>query len=59
MFAWIWRLLVAMAAPIAALFVSRNVLNFGAIETLAAVVLIIGFAIAAAGWTLRSPPHGP
>lgn len=54
MFAWIRRLLVAMEAPIVVLFVLRNVLNFGTIETFVAIVLIIGFVIAATGWTLRS-----
>jgi hypothetical protein len=59
MLAWIWRLLIAMAAPITALFVSRNALNFGTVETLIAIVLIIGFAVVAAGWTLRNPPRDP
>lgn len=53
MLAWIIRCLLLLAAPIAALFVSRDALNFGVIETLVAVILIVGFALAAAAWTLR------
>lgn len=59
MFAWIWRpLLVLLVASITAMFVSRGALTFGIIDALVAV-LIIGFAIVAAGWTLRTPPRDP
>ena len=58
MFPWIWRLLLLLAASITALFVSRGALAFGIIDTLVAA-LIIGFAIVAAGWTLRSRRRDP
>ncbi|TKW77008.1 MAG: hypothetical protein DI543_17960 [Bradyrhizobium icense] len=53
MLAWIIRCLLLLAAPIAALFVSRDALNFGVFEMLVAVVLIVGFVLAAAAWSLR------
>ena len=53
MLAWIIRCLLYLAAPIAALFVSRDALNFGVIEMLLTTILIVGFALAAAAWTLR------
>jgi len=56
MAAWIVRLLLFLAAPIAALFVSRDALNFGVIETLIAIVLIALLVLAAALWTLRRKP---
>jgi hypothetical protein len=52
MLAWIVRCLLFLAAPIAALFVSRDALNFGIFEMLVATILIAGFAIAAATWSL-------
>lgn len=53
MLTWIIRCVLFLAAPIAALFVSRDALNFGIVETLVAVIVIAGFALAAAAWTLR------
>ena len=53
MLAWIVRFLLLLAAPIAALFVSRDALNFGIIEMLVAIVLFVGLALAAAVWTSR------
>lgn len=53
MLAWIIRAVLFLAAPIAALFVSRDALNFGIVETLVAVILIVSIALAAAAWTLR------
>jgi hypothetical protein len=53
MLAWIIRGLFFVAAPIAALFVSRDALNFGIIEMLIAIILIVGFVMTAAAWTLR------
>lgn len=53
MLAWIIRCLLFLAAPVAALFVSRDDLNFGVVETLLAIVMIVAFAIAAAAWSLR------
>jgi hypothetical protein len=42
-----------IAAPIAVLFVSRDALNFGIIETLAAIILLTLFLLLAAFWRLR------
>ena len=53
MLAWIIRCLLFLAAPITALFVSRDALNFGVFEMLVAVILIVGFVLAAAAWSLR------
>jgi len=53
--AWILRVILVAAAPIAALFVSRDALNFGFVEMLVAVILIAGLAMLAALWTLRQP----
>jgi hypothetical protein len=53
--AWILRIVLIIAAPLAALFVSRDALNFGIVETLVAVILIAGAALLAALWTLRRP----
>jgi hypothetical protein len=58
MLAWILRLLLLLATAVTAMFVSRDALTFGIIDILVPV-LIICFAIAAAGWTLRSPPRVP
>ena len=51
------RVLLFIAAPITALFVSRDALNFGVMQTLIAVILIAAFCLAAAFWKLR-PPRG-
>jgi hypothetical protein len=53
MLAWIIRCLLLLAAPIAALFVSRDALNFGVFEMLVAVILMVGVVLAAAVWSLR------
>lgn len=58
MITWILRVILVLAAPIAALFVSRDALNFGIVETLVAVTLIAGFAVLAAVWSLRRPGAG-
>jgi hypothetical protein len=55
---WIFRVILVLAAPIAALFVSRDALNFGIVETLFAATLIAGFAVLAAVWSLRRPDAG-
>ena len=57
--AWIWRILIMITAPITALFVSRDALNFSVIETFVVVILIVGLVSVAAGWTLRRPPRDP
>ncbi|MDI1267259.1 MAG: hypothetical protein PS018_28760 [bacterium] len=50
----IWRLIMIAAAPIAALFVSQDALNFGLMQTLIAIILIAVASLLAALWTLRS-----
>jgi hypothetical protein len=55
---WILRVILVVAAPITALFISRDALNFGIVETLGAVTLIAGFAVLAAVWSLRRPDAG-
>ena len=56
MAAWIVRLLLLLAAPIAALLVTRDAPNFGVIETLIAISLIVLLVLAAALWSLRRKP---
>ena len=46
-------LLLTLPALIAAWFVANDGLNLSLIETIVAVTLIIGFAVAATGWTIR------
>jgi len=53
MLALIVRCLLLVAAPIAALFVSRDALNFGVFETFVAILLMVGVVLAAATWSLR------
>ncbi|MGY4174921.1 ribosome biogenesis protein Tsr3 [Bradyrhizobium sp. USDA 4518] len=50
------RLTLSLVLPalIAAIGYGAEVFNLGLIETLAAASLIIGFAVAAAGWTITS-----
>jgi hypothetical protein len=55
---WILRVILVVAALITALFISRDALNFGIVETLGAVTLIAGFAVLAAVWSLRLPDAG-
>jgi hypothetical protein len=55
MLGWIVRILFILAAPIAALLVSRDALNFGLVQTLMAIVLIVAFVGLAAAWTARGP----
>jgi hypothetical protein len=50
----ILRVLLLIAAPITALFVSRDALNFGVMQTFIAVILIAAFCLAVAIWKLRS-----
>jgi hypothetical protein len=56
MVAWIIRALLFLAAPVATLFVSRDALNFGVIETLVAIMLISLLVLAAATWASRRNP---
>jgi hypothetical protein len=51
MLSWIVRILFILAAPITALLVSRDALNFGLIQTMVAIGLIVAFVALAAAWT--------
>ena len=43
MLGWIVRILFILAAPIAAMLVSRDALNFGFVQTMIAMILMTGF----------------
>lgn len=47
------RILFILAAPITALLVARDALNFGLIQTFVAMLLVVGFVGLAAVWTAR------
>ena len=47
------RLVGVVAAAITSVFVARDALNFGFVETIVTVVLILAVALAAVGWSLR------
>lgn len=51
--AWLLRLVWIAAAAITSLFVARDALNFGFVETIITVVLMIAVAIMVVGWTMR------
>lgn len=55
MLAWIVRILLTLAAPIAALLVSRDALNFGTVQTFVAMILMVAFVGLAAAWSARGP----
>lgn len=55
MLSWLVRILFILAAPIAALLVSRDALNFGLVQTMVAMVLIVAFVGLAAAWSMRGP----
>lgn len=55
MLAWIVRILFIMAAPIAALLVSRDLLNFSLLQTMIAIILLVAFIGLAAVFTGRRP----
>ena len=50
---WLLRLLSAVAAAVTSLFVARDALNFGIIQTLLMITLIIGAAAIAVAWKAR------
>lgn len=50
----ILRVVMFAAAPIAALFVARDSLNFGIIQTMIAIILIVAVLIAVAIWPHRN-----
>ncbi|MDB5501512.1 MAG: hypothetical protein JWR89_1414 [Tardiphaga sp.] len=47
------RLLLFLAAPIAALFVARDALNFGVVQMIVATILFAVLVAAAAFWPWR------
>ena len=49
------RLLLLVAAPITALFVARDALNFGIMQTLVAVALVVVVLLLASFWPRRRP----
>ncbi len=51
--AWILRIVSIAAAAITSLFVARDALNFSVVQTLVTITLIVGFGIAAVGWSMR------
>jgi hypothetical protein len=53
MLGWIVRIFFILAAPIAALIVSREALNFGLVQTFVAMILMVIFVGIAAFWTGR------
>jgi hypothetical protein len=53
MLAWIVRLILIVAAPIAALLVARDSLNFGILQTFVAILLVVGLLLMAALWSKR------
>jgi hypothetical protein len=55
MLAWIVRILFIMAAPIAALLVPRDSLNFSLLQTMIAIILLVAFIGLAAALTGRRP----
>jgi hypothetical protein len=58
MLGWIVRILFVMAAPFTALFVARDALNFGLIQTFVAMLLVtalVGLITAYSGRNRRAP----
>jgi hypothetical protein len=47
---WIIRILMLVAASIAGLFVARDTLNFDILQTMIAILLVIGVLILVAIW---------
>ncbi|MCA1409913.1 hypothetical protein I6F30_01875 [Bradyrhizobium sp. NBAIM20] len=59
MLGWFVRVLFALAAPITALFVARDALNFGLIQTMVTILLVTAliWLIAAYAGRDRKAPH--
>ena len=51
MLAWVVRILLILATPIATLLVSRDALNFGMVQTMVAMILVTAFVGVAAIWS--------
>ncbi|MFK4506599.1 putative membrane-anchored protein [Bradyrhizobium huanghuaihaiense] len=54
MLGWLVRILFALAAPITALFVARDALNFGLIQTVVAMLLVTAVVWLVAAYTGRN-----
>ena len=50
---WLLRLLSILAAGITSLFLARDALNFGIIETLLMITLVVAAAVNAVAWRIR------
>jgi hypothetical protein len=50
---WLLRLLSILAAAITSLFVARDALNFGIIETLLMITLVVAVAVFTVAWKIR------
>ena len=51
--AWLLRLLSILAAAITSLFVARDALDFGIIETLLMITLVVAAAVITIAWRIR------
>jgi hypothetical protein len=49
------RILLLLAAPIAALFVARDALNFGVVQMIVVTILFTAMVAAAAFWPRQRP----
>jgi len=47
------RLLSVAAAAVTSLFVARDALNFGVVQTLVTVVLLVALVLAAVAWSSK------
>jgi hypothetical protein len=50
---WLLRLLSILAAAITSLFVARDALNFGIIETLLMITLVVAAAVITVAWKIH------
>jgi hypothetical protein len=51
--AWLLHFLSILAAAITSLFVARDALNFGIIETLLMITLVVAVAVFTVAWKIR------
>ena len=49
----LFSLLLSLPAAMVALLVASDAWNLEFVESFAAIILIVGFAVAATGWTIR------
>ncbi len=50
---WLLRLISILSAAITSLFVARDSLNFGIIETLLMITLVVAAAVITVAWKIR------